>query len=105
MDTNSSPRNPQPQQLPEANPVGVYQRDIEIPADWDGRDIFLRLEGAKSGVYVYVNGQEVGYSEDSKNPAEFLINNYLKPPVKTRWSLKYSAGVPVLIWNARILGA
>ena len=73
------PRNPQPPQLPEANPVGVYQRDIEIPADWDGRDIFLRLEGAKSGVYVYVNGQEVGYSEDSKNPAEFLINNYLKP--------------------------
>ena len=57
----------------------MYQRDIEIPADWDGRDIFLRLEGAKSGVYVYVNGQEVGYSEDSKNPAEFLINNYLKP--------------------------
>lgn len=73
------PRNPQPPQLPETNPVGVYQRDIEIPADWDGRDIFLRLEGAKSGVYVYVNGQEVGYSEDSKNPAEFLINNYLKP--------------------------
>ena len=73
------PRNPQPPQLPEANPVGVYQRDIEIPADWDGRDIFLRLEGAKSGVYVYVNGQEVGYSEDSKNLAEFLINNYLKP--------------------------
>ena len=73
------PRNPQPPQLPEANPVGVYQRDIEIPTDWDGRDIFLRLEGAKSGVYVYVNGQEVGYSEDSKNPAEFLINNYLKP--------------------------
>ncbi|KAB3760539.1 DUF4981 domain-containing protein, partial [Phocaeicola vulgatus] len=73
------PRNPQPPQLPETNPVGVYQRDIEIPADWDGRDIFLRLEGATSGVYVYVNGQEVGYSEDSKNPAEFLINNYLKP--------------------------
>ena len=73
------PRNPQPPQLPETNPVGVYQRDIEIPADWDGRDIFLRLEGAKSGVYVYVNGQEVAYSEDSKNPAEFLINNYLKP--------------------------
>lgn len=72
------PRNPQPPQLPEANPVGVYKRDIEIPAEWDGRDIFLHLEGAKSGVYVYINGQEVGYSEDSKNPAEFLINKYLK---------------------------
>ena len=65
--------------MPEANPVGVYQRDIEIPSNWDGRDIYLRLEGAKSGVYVYLNGKEVGYSEDSKNPAEFLINKYLQP--------------------------
>ena len=73
------PRNPQPPTLPEANPVGVYRRDIDIPADWDGRDIYLHLAGAKSGVYVYINGQEVGYSEDSKNPAEFLINNYVKP--------------------------
>ncbi len=73
------PRNPQPPLLPEENPVGVYRRDIEIPADWDGRDIYLHIAGAKSGTYVYVNGQEVGYSEDSKNPAEFLINKYLKP--------------------------
>lgn len=73
------PRNPQPPALPEANPVGVYRRDIEIPADWDGRDIYLHIAGAKSGLYVYINGQEVGYSEDSKDPAEFLINKYLKP--------------------------
>ena len=72
-------RNPQPPLLPEATPVGVYRRDIDIPADWDGRDIFLHIAGAKSGVYVYINGQEVGYSEDSKNPAEFLINPYVKP--------------------------
>ena len=65
------PRNPKPPQLPEATPVGVYQRDFEIPANWDGRDIFLSLDGAKSGVYVYVNGKEVGYSEDAKNTAEF----------------------------------
>lgn len=73
------PRNPQPPALPEANPVGVYRRDINIPADWDGRDVFLHIAGAKSGVYVYVNGKEVGYSEDSKNPAEFLINDFVKP--------------------------
>ncbi len=72
------PRNPQPPLLPEETPVGVYRRDIEIPADWDGRDIYLHIGGAKSGVYVYLNGEEVGYSEDSKNPAEFLINKYLK---------------------------
>ena len=65
--------------MPEANPVGVYRRDFEVPAGWDGRDIYLHIAGAKSGLYVYVNGKEVGYSEDSKNPAEFLINKYLQP--------------------------
>ncbi|MFV0328974.1 MAG: glycoside hydrolase family 2 TIM barrel-domain containing protein [Dysgonomonas sp.] len=69
--------NPTPPLLPEENPVGVYRRDIDIPSDWMNRDIFLHLAGAKSGVYVYVNGKEVGYSEDSKDPAEFLINPYL----------------------------
>ena len=73
------PKNPQPPLLPEANPVGVYRRDIEIPANWDNRDIYLHIGGAKSDLYVYLNGKEVGYSEDSKNPAEFLINKYLQP--------------------------
>ena len=72
------PRNPQPPTLPEANPVGVYRRDIDIPAEWMDQDIFLNLAGAKSGVYVYLNGKEVGYNEDSKNPAEYLINPYVK---------------------------
>ncbi|WP_246347966.1 glycoside hydrolase family 2 TIM barrel-domain containing protein [Dysgonomonas hofstadii] len=70
--------NPTPPLLPEENPVGVYRRDIEIPSDWMDRDIFLHLAGAKSGVYVYINGKEVGYSEDSKDPAEFLINPYIQ---------------------------
>lgn len=73
------PKNPQPPLLPEANPVGVYRRDLEIPAGWDNRDIYLHIAGAKSGLYVYLNGQEVGYSEDSKNPAEFQINKFLSP--------------------------
>lgn len=72
------PRNPQPPALPEQNPVGVYRREITVPADWDGRDIYLHIAGAKSGCYVYVNGKEVGYNEDSKNPAEYLINDYLQ---------------------------
>ena len=78
-------------------------RDIDIPADWDGRDIYLHLAGAKSGVYVYINGQEVGYSEDSKNPAEFLINNYVKPGknVLTVKIFRWSTGS----WNVRTSGA
>ena len=73
------PRNPQPPKLPDDIPVGVYRRSFEVPEGWDGRDIYLQLAGAKAGVYVYINGKEVGYSEDSKNPAEFLINKYLQP--------------------------
>ncbi|MCD8183236.1 MAG: DUF4981 domain-containing protein [Bacteroides sp.] len=73
------PTNPQPPTLPEQNPVGVYRREFTVPADWDGRDVYLNIAGAKSGCYVYVNGQEVGYNEDSKNPAEYLINKHLQP--------------------------
>jgi len=86
------PKDPTPPLLPEKVPAGVYRRDIDIPADWTGRDIYLHIAGAKSCVYVYINGQEVGYSEDSKNPAEFLINKYVKPGKNTlalkilRWS-------------------
>lgn len=72
------PRNPRPPMLPDENPVGVYRRDIEIPSSWGNRDIYLYVGGAKSGLYVYLNGKEVGYSEDSKNPAVFRVNPYLQ---------------------------
>ncbi len=70
---------PQPPLLPDAIPVGVYKRTINIPDNWSGRDIVLHVGAAKSGMTVIVNGKEVGYSEDSKNPAEFLLNDYVKP--------------------------
>ena len=70
--------HPTPPELPEVIPYGVYSRSFEVPADWDGRDVYLHLAGVKSGAYVYVNGQEVGYNEDSKDPAEYLLNPFLK---------------------------
>lgn len=84
--------NPQPPQLPEDVPVGVYRKEITIPEGWLARDIYLHIAGAKSGVYVYINGKEVGYNEDSKNPAEFLVNPYVTAGKNTlvlkiyRWS-------------------
>lgn len=84
--------NPQPPKLPDDIPVGIYRREITVPHDWMERDIYLHVAGAKSGVYVFLNGEEVGYNEDSKNPAEFLINKYLKDGKNTlvlkiyRWS-------------------
>ncbi len=73
-----APVNPQPPQLPEENPVGVYFRTFRIPEGWDGRQIFLNLGGAKSGVYVYLNNREVGYSEDSKSSVRFDLTPYLR---------------------------
>lgn len=72
------PVNPRPPYLPKENPVGVYRRTMNIPAEWLDRDIFLHFAGAKSGVYVYINGKEVGYFSDSKTDAEFSINDFVK---------------------------
>jgi beta-galactosidase len=70
--------NPQPPFIPDQNPTGVYYRSFEVPQDWAGRQVYLNLAGAKSGVYVYVNGEEVGYNEDSKDLARFNITKYLR---------------------------
>lgn len=72
-----APSNPTPPLLPDAVPVGVYKRNVEIPFSHFDRDIFLHIGGVKGGTYVYINGEKVGYSEDSKNPAEFRINPYI----------------------------
>ena len=63
---------------PDYNPVSSYRRTFTVPADWKGRDIFLRFDGVYSAYYVWVNGQKVGYAEDSKLPSEFNITKYLK---------------------------
>ncbi|RKD90862.1 glycoside hydrolase family 2 TIM barrel-domain containing protein [Mangrovibacterium diazotrophicum] len=74
------------------NPVGSYRRDFELPENWSGRQVFIHFDGVQSAMYVWVNGQKVGYSEDSMTPAEFDITKYLKPGKNTlavrvyRWS-------------------
>lgn len=71
--------NPNPPHIPhDNNPVGSYRRDFEIPADWDGRQVFIHLGAVSSAMYVWVNGQKVGYSQESKLPAEFDITPYIR---------------------------
>lgn len=60
------------------NPVGSYKRNFKIPSGWDGKEVFLNFGAVSSAFYVWVNEQLVGYSEDSKMPAEFNITKYLK---------------------------
>ncbi len=63
---------------PDYNPVSSYRRSFTVPAAWKGREIFLRFDGVYSAYYVWVNGQKVGYAEDSKLPSEFNVTKYLK---------------------------
>ena len=72
------PRDPQPPVLPEVFPAAIYHRTFTVPEGWNGRTVFLNLAGIKSGAYVYVNGKEIGYSEDSKSLARFDITSVLK---------------------------
>ncbi len=65
------------------NPVASYKRSFDIPGDWDGKEIFLHFGAVSSAMYVWVNEQKVGYSQDSKTPAEFNITQYLKPGENT----------------------
>ena len=60
------------------NPVGSYRMEFETPADWNGKEIILHFGAVSSAMYVWVNGEKVGYSEDSKTPAEFNITKYMK---------------------------
>ncbi|MFZ2287657.1 MAG: glycoside hydrolase family 2 TIM barrel-domain containing protein [Bacteroidales bacterium] len=60
------------------NPVGSYRRSFILPRDWRGREVFLSFDGVSSAFYVWVNGEQVGYSEDSKTTAEFNITSFLK---------------------------
>lgn len=63
----------------ERNPVGSYRREFELPANWSGRRMFLTFDGVDSAFFVWVNGEKVGYSVNSRNPAEFDVTKYLKP--------------------------
>lgn len=60
-----------PPEVPAENPTGIYRREIEIPAAWKGQRVHLEVGGAESVLYVYLNGQAVGLSKDSRLPAEF----------------------------------
>jgi len=59
------------------NPVGTYRRKFTVPADWAGRDVYVRFNGVGHGFYLWINGNRIGYSEDSYVPAEFNITDYL----------------------------
>jgi beta-galactosidase len=63
----------------ERNPVSSYRRTFTLPADWRGRRTFIVFNGVASAFHLYVNGHHVGYSQDSRTPAEFDLTPHLRP--------------------------
>ncbi|KAL4311317.1 hypothetical protein GQ457_01G048390 [Hibiscus cannabinus] len=65
-----------PPHVPTDNPTGCYRTYFHIPKEWEGRRILLHFEGVDSAFFAWVNGVPVGYSQDSRLPAEFEITDY-----------------------------
>ena len=85
------PKNP-PFIAHDYNPVGSYQKKFTIPDTWEKRQIFVVFEAVKSAAYFWINGQFLGYNQDSRTPVEFDITAYLQAGENTlsvqvyRWS-------------------
>lgn len=62
----------------ERNPISSYRRSFQLPENWQGRRVYVTFNGVASAFYLWVNGENVGYSEDSRTPAEFDLTRYVK---------------------------
>ena len=60
------------------NPTGSYVTTFEVTPDMKDKCLSLHFEGVKSAMYVWVNGERVGYSQNSMSPAEFDITEFVK---------------------------
>jgi len=79
----------------ERDPVGSYRRDFDVPVDWKGRRTFITFDGVDAGFFIWVNGKQVGYSVNSRNPAEFDLTDYVVPGQKNLLAVevyRYTAG-------------
>lgn len=63
----------------ERNPVGSYRREFTVPAEWSGRRNFITFDGVDCAFFLWVNGEKVGFSVNSRNAAEFDLTKYLNP--------------------------
>ncbi len=72
-------KRPVPPAIPhDWNPVGSYRHTFNVPENWNGREIILHFGAVKSAMYLWINGEKVGYSQGSKLPAEFNITSFVR---------------------------
>lgn len=86
-------KNPLPPHVPYVyNPVGAYLTQITVPETFKGKNVFIHFGAVKSFFYIWLNGKYIGFSKDSKTPAEFDLTPFLKEGTNTlalqvfRWS-------------------
>lgn len=60
------------------NPVGSYIKEFQLPDTWINRKTFIHFEAGLAAMYIWVNGEKVGYSEGTKNPVEFDITPFVR---------------------------
>lgn len=60
------------------NPVRSYRRTFTLPKDWDDKQVYVQFEGVDSAFYVWLNGEKLGYSQDSRTPAIFRLTDHLQ---------------------------
>jgi beta-galactosidase len=60
------------------NPVGSYVTYIDVSKEMLANNLILHFGGVHSAMYVWVNGQKVGYSQNSMSPAEFDVTKYMR---------------------------
>ena len=65
--------------VPDNNPVGVYKKTFTLPEHWNDRQVFLHFAGVDSAFTVWLNGQDIGYSQGSHLPSEFNLTAHLRP--------------------------
>jgi beta-galactosidase len=61
------------------NPVSHYRRTFSVPKDWTGDEVYLTFDGVNSFFYLWINGEKIGFSKDSRTPATFDVTKYLHP--------------------------
>lgn len=61
------------------NPTGFYRRNFDVDPTWlqNGKKVYISFQGVESCIYLYVNGHEVGYAEDSFDAHDFDITPFL----------------------------
>ncbi len=82
-----------PPKVPKENPVGSYVRSFQVPASWEQRQVFIYLGSVRSAMFLWLNGQKVGFAKGSKSPIEFNITKYIN------WKGNNKLAVEVYRWS------